>query len=146
MHKSEWFATTLMMFLLLAACIGIVPVSHYIVEPYVASVYGVLGQDIASDNLWIAAICVVVVSAVLLTPRFRNRGRQVPVYLAGVSADNDARTFRDSLSNQTPATARNWYMEDVFGEKRIAPVGVVFNSAIMAVVFVLAFMATPMPF
>ncbi len=145
-HKSEWFATTLMMFLLLAACIGIVPVSHCIVEPYVASVYGVLGQDIASDNLWIAAICVVVVSAVLLTPRFRNRGRQVPVYLAGVSADNDARTFRDSLSNQTPATARNWYMEDVFGEKRIAPVGVVFNSAIMAVVFVLAFMATPMPF
>ena len=63
-----------------------------------------------------------------------------------MSADNDARTFRDSLSNQTPATARNWYMEDVFGEKRIAPVGVVFNSAIMAVVFVLAFMATPMPF
>ena len=42
------------------------------------------------------------------------------------------------------AQARNWYMTDVFGEKRIAPVGVVFNSLIMVVAFVVAFVVTPM--
>ena len=141
---SEWFATTLMVFLLLASCIGLPLVSSTVVEPYVAGVYGVLGQDIATDNLWVASICVVVVAAVPLAPRLSSGARRVPVYLAGVSADNDARAFRDSMSGQTPATARNWYLEDVFGEKRIAPVGVVFNSLIMAVVFVLACMGTPM--
>lgn len=68
------------------------------------------------------------------------------VYLAGISRDNDSRAFQNSLSGTTEATTRNWYMESVFGEARIAPVGVAFNTLIMAAAFVVAIIAGPMGF
>ena len=68
------------------------------------------------------------------------------VYLAGISRDNDSRAFQNSLSGTTEATTRNWYMESVFGEARIAPVGVAFNTLIMAAAFVIAIVAGPMGF
>ena len=66
----------------------------------------------------------------------KQKSRRANVYLAGISRDNDSRAFQNSLSGTTEATTRNWYMESVFGEARIAPVGVAFNTLIMAAAFV----------
>ena len=137
-HPSEWFSILLMAMLLVAGCVLIPVMSSMLVEPYVVQVYGMAGQDIATDNLWIASICVVVVVIALFTGLGRSRKRKVDVYLSGVSVDNEARSFQNSLSGQTVATARNWYMADWFGEARVAPVGVAFNSLVMAAAIVLA--------
>ncbi len=122
-HPSEWFSILLMAVLLVAGCVLIPVMSSMLVEPYVVQVYGMAGQDIATDNLWIASICVVVVVIALFTGLGHSRKRKVDVYLSGVSVDNEARSFQNSLSGQTVATARNWYMADWFGEARVAPVG-----------------------
>lgn len=137
-HPSEWFSILLMAVLLVAGCVLIPVMSSMLVEPYVVQVYGMAGRDIATDNLWIASICVVVVVIALFTGLGRSRKRKVDVYLSGVSVDNEARSFQNSLSGQTVATARNWYMSDWFGEARVAPVGVAFNSLVMAAAIVLA--------
>ncbi len=55
-----------------------------------------------------------------------------------MSRNAEQRTFQSSLSVEREATARNWYMEDVFGEKRIAPVGVAFNTALIVLGFVVS--------
>ncbi len=140
-HKSEWASLLLMAALLVVACVTLPLISAYLVEPYVVSVYGILGQDIATDNLWIASICVAIVVIVLFAGMGDSKARKVDVYLAGVSRGSEERAFQNALSGTTVATARNWYMDDVFGEKRIAPVGVVFNSIIMAAAFVIAAVA-----
>ncbi|WP_165252282.1 NADH-quinone oxidoreductase subunit L [Adlercreutzia sp. ZJ304] len=137
-HVSEWIAIMLMAILLVFACVALPVISAYMVEPYVVEVYGFLGQDISFDNLFIASICVVVVVIALFAGLGRSKARQVDIYLAGVSKDNEKREFQNSLSGQTVATARNWYMNDIFGEARIAPVGVIFNSVIMCCAIVLA--------
>ena len=137
-HASEWIATMLMAFLLVFACVAIPAISAYLVEPYIVETYGFLGQAIAIDNLLIASLAVVVVVIALFTGLGRSKARQVDVYLSGVSRDNGERAFQNSLSGQTVATARNWYMDDIFGEARIAPVGVVFNSVIIGCAVVLA--------
>ena len=59
----------------------------------------------------------------------------MPVYLAGVSVNNANRTFHNSLSGETMATSRNWYMEGVFGEPKVAPVGVWATSIIIVIGF-----------
>ena len=142
---TEWASLLLMACLLVLGCVFLPVVSAALVEPYIASVYGVPGQDIATDNLWLASICTIIVVVVLFAGVGRNqKSRKVSVYLAGVSRDDDTRAFQNALSGTAVAQARNWYMTDVFGEKRIAPVGVVFNSLIMVVAFVVAFVVTPM--
>ena len=144
---TEWAALLLMACLLVLACVFLPLISGTLVEPYVASVYGMLGQDIATDNLWLASICTVIVVAVLFAGLgTKQKSRRANVYLAGISRDNDSRAFQNSLSGTTEATTRNWYMESVFGEARIAPVGVAFNTLIMAAAFVVAIVAGPMGF
>ncbi len=140
-HKSEWASLLLMAALLVAACVTLPLISAFVVEPYVVSVYGILGQGITTDNLWIASICVAIVVIVLFAGMGGSKARKVDVYLAGVSRGSEERAFQNALSGTSVATARNWYMDDVFGEKRIAPVGVVFNSIIMAAAFVIAAVA-----
>ena len=145
-HRSEWFALTVMAVLLVACCVLIPVVSAFLVEPYIMSVFGTVGQGISSDNLWIGSICVVIVVAVLLAGLNKQRGRKVGVYLAGVGRDNENRTFQNAMSGSSEATVRNWYMIDIFGEKRVAPVGVWFNIIIMAAALAFAIVGTPMVF
>ena len=142
---TEWASLLLMAVLLVLSCVFLPFISVFTVEPYLLSVYGTFGQDISADNLWLASICTIIVVVVLFAGVGRNqKSRKVSVYLAGVSRDDDTRAFQNALSGTAVAQARNWYMTDVFGEKRIAPVGVVFNSLIMVVAFVVAFVVTPM--
>ncbi len=137
-HRSEWASILIMAILLVAGCVLLPILSTTMVEPYVASVYGMFGRDISADNLWIASICVCVVVIALFTGLGRTKKRKVGVYLAGVARDDDRRAFQDALSGESLATARNWYMEEEFGEKRMAPIGVVFNSVLMAAAAIMA--------
>ncbi len=137
-HGSEWFSVMLMAMLLVACCVLLPVISMAVAEPYITSVFGLPGQDISSGNLWIASICVCITVIALFTGLGRSKKKKVDVYLSGVLRDDGTRAFQDSLSGESVATARNWYMEDVFGEARIAPVGVVFNSILMACAVVMA--------
>lgn len=145
-HKSEWVAIVVMAVLLVLGCALLPLASSYIVEPYIFSVYGTVGQSISADNLWIGSICVAVVVVALFAGLGKSSARKVDVYLSGVGRDHDGRTFQNSLSGTSEATVRNWYMDDIFGEKRVAPVGVAFNTLIMVVAFVAAAVGTPMVF
>ena len=142
-HASEWAAVMVMAVLVILCCAGLPIVSWLSVEPYVFSVYGTLGQDISTSNLWIASILSIALAVVLFAGLGRTKARKVDVYLAGVSRDNAERTFQNALSGTSTASARNWYLEDVFGEGRIAPIGAACCSAIIIVA--LAAAAVPVP-
>lgn len=143
-HKSEWIAIGLMAALVIACCIGLPAVSAYVIEPYVASLFGIMPSadfsivGIANENLWLASIIIAGIVIVIFTGLGKGKARQVDVYMAGVSVDNDKRTFSNSLSQETPATARNWYMDDVFGEGIIAPVGTIFCGVIIVIAFIVS--------
>ena len=130
-HSSEWFSIMLMAILLVCTCVLFPIISAVFVEPYIVGIYGLAGQDIATDNLWIASICTFAVVIVLFLGIGHSKKRRVDVYLAGINKDNDSRAFQNSMSGETLAQTRNWYMEDIFGEAKIAPVGVIFNTICM---------------
>ena len=56
--------------------------------------------------------------------------------MAGVSADNGQRVFRNSLSGQTEAASRNLYLDELFGEGRIRRVGEAVCALLICVAFV----------
>ncbi|MEG0323647.1 MAG: NADH-quinone oxidoreductase subunit L, partial [Raoultibacter sp.] len=142
-HRSEWISIGLMAALVIFCCIAIPFISWIIVEPYILSVYPAFVSGISTDNLWIASIATVFICIVLFAGLGKSKARKVDVYLSGVSADNDARTFRNSLSQESTATARNWYMESIFGEKLIAPVGTIACTIIIIAAFAVAAVGLP---
>lgn len=140
-HRSEWASIGLMAFITVAACILLPLLANALIEPYIVGVYGQLGRDIPLDDLWLSAILAVFVAAVFIGGLHPSRSqKQGPVYLSGVSVDSGARIYRDSLSNETKATARNLYLDAYFSERRFKPVG----EAICAVIIVFAFVASGM--
>ena len=134
-HRSEWIALMVMAVLSMLCCVGLPVLSTFLVEPYIFDVFGVCSQGVSRANLWVAALLSAVVFIVLFGGLGSQQVKQVPVYLAGVSVNNANRTFHNSLSGETMATSRNWYMEGVFGEPKVAPVGVWATSIIIVIGF-----------
>lgn len=137
-HRSEWVSVVLMAVVAGACCILMPTISGALVEPYIVSVYGCEAQTISMDNLWLAAAISIFVLIVLFAGLGSCKGRKASVYLAGVSSDNEARVFRNSFSQPMAATARNWYMKDIFGEKQIKPAGEAVTGVIIIVCLALA--------
>ena len=95
---------------------------------------------ITPDILFITSIlCAAVI--ILLFGALGNKegkGEKASIYLAGVSMNNETREYRNALSQTTQATARNWYMEGIFGEKRLRPIGEIVSAALIIACFALS--------
>ena len=142
-HSSEWVAIMVMAVLVILCCIGLPIISWAVVEPYIYSVFGTVGQDISSSNLWIASILSAFIAVVLFAGLGRSKAKNVDIYLAGVSRDNAERTFSNSLSGESTASARNWYLEGIFGEKRLSPFGTACCTVIIVIAFAAAAVGVP---
>ena len=98
-HKSEWAALLLMAGLVCVTCVLLPVMSSGLVVPYVQTAFHYGGQDISDGNLWIAAICAVLVILMLFAGLGRSsKQKKVDVYLAGASrrARSAARFLRRS--------------------------------------------------
>lgn len=137
-HTSEWIPIMLMTVLIALGCVGLPLISLNLVEPYLYVVYGSLSFPISFDNLIIAGVAVILMIIVIFAGLGHSTARKVDVYLAGVSVDNNNRTFKNSLSGVTQATARNWYMKDWLGEQRLDIFGTVACSVFIIALYVFA--------
>lgn len=136
--NSEWFSLILMAVLCVVCCCTIPLISYFMVEPYINSVLGIAIQPIFDDDLWIAAIFTLAVVAVLFAGKARKKKeRQADIYLAGVGVNSDSRTFLDSFGNVKEATARNWYLDNWFGETRLSGFGTVVCYVLIGLAFAL---------
>ena len=142
-HSSEWVAIMVMAVLVILCCIGLPIISWAVVEPYIYSVFGTVGQDISSSNLWIASILSAFIAVVLFAGLGRSKAKKVDIYLAGVSRDNAERTFSNSLSGESAATSRNMYLDGIFGEKRLSPFGTACCTVIIVIAFAAAAVGVP---
>mgnify|MGYP004592778657 FL=1 len=137
-HTSEWIPIMLMAVLIALGCVGLPLISLNLVEPYLYVVYGSLSFPISFDNLIIAGVAVILIIIVIFAGLGHSTARKVDVYLAGVSVDNNNRTFKNSLSGVTQATARNWYMKNWLGEQRLDIFGTVACSVFIIALYVFA--------
>lgn len=121
-HKSEWLSLALMAVLAVLACALIPVISNFMVEPYVSSILGMSIQPIRDENLYLSTIIVLFMVVMMFGVLRKNtKAKKASVYLSGVSVENESRVYLNALSKPQEATARNWYMEDWFGEAKLTP-------------------------
>lgn len=138
-HKSEWVSLMIMAIIAVVACVCLPAVSNLFVEPYIHGVSHTVGQAITTDNLWISSILAVFVVIFLFGGlNGKSKQKRVDVYLAGVNTQNDRRMFTNSLSGESEATVRNFYLDNIFGESKFRRVGEVMCSVIIVVALVAA--------
>ena len=133
-HKSEWVSLMIMAIIAVVACVCLPVVSNLFVEPYIHGVSHTVRQAVTTDNLWISSILAVFVVIFLFGGlNGKSKQKRVDVYLAGVNTQNDRRMFTNSLSGESEATVRNFYLDNIFGESKFRRVGEVMCSVIIVV-------------
>ena len=145
-HKSEWFALALMAVLTAGACICMPTLSNLFVQPYLVVTYGALGANISVDNMYIMSIIALAVVVMLFGTlgMSKSKKKTVSVYMAGITANSDERLFRGSLGGEVKATSRNWYMNELFGEKVLDKPATIVTAVIMVVGLVASFAGSQM--
>ena len=137
-HPSEWISIGAMAGIFVLCCALLPLISQFIVEPYILHTFGYLAVGISTETLWLAAIIILFLTIIIFAGLGRGKGKRVDIYLSGVSSNNADRTFINSFSKEVTATSRNWYMESIFGEKKIAPIGTFACSVVIIATLVIS--------
>ena len=106
---------------------------------YAMQVSGAIGVPVGTDGIYVCILSLIVIALVLFVGiGKKNKQKQATVYLAGASVDDKKRTYLGSMGKKVEASAKNMYMDDIFGEKSLAPFGSILNI----ILFVLAGIAS----
>ncbi|MDR0886619.1 MAG: NADH-quinone oxidoreductase subunit L [Clostridiales Family XIII bacterium] len=137
-NKSEWFTLTSLIGLIIVITLIFPLLSSTFVVPFIEGVYAPFGTlvsaAIAEDNM---IILVVMVAFILVLPLLfygKTNKRVVDLYMAGVNK-GDNLTFIGSMGQEEEVRLRNWYMDDVFNEKRVNRIGLIVTCVIFTLTF-----------
>lgn len=134
-HKDELYVLIVQAVLTVGLCLAFPLISSWVVEPYLNQVFGGVTLPISHNNLIIMSLMLVLIGFLLLSSLITGKGRKVPVYLAGVNQGDD-QSFQGALGVMK-VSARNWYMEKYFGEKKLGRISVWVSASLIVLVFAL---------
>ena len=128
--KSEWAALIPLTALIIITCFGISPISTYLIEPFLVSMYGPISALIPESNMMIMLLMLslIVVLPVLLMKLLIPK-RNLPRYMGGVTVHNGL--LEGSLGRKQEVSLGNLYLEGIFPEAGLNRYG----SAITIVLF-----------
>lgn len=134
---NQWTSILAHSILMIVFCFAFPFVSSNVIIPYINHVFNNATAVISSENIIIMMIMLVGVfvipGAAWLTAK-ETRYKKTSRYISGVNA-GDQMHYYDSMGEKKRFFLANWYMEDLFGEKRLwVP------SVIASIVFIVAMM------
>ncbi|TAM42813.1 NADH-quinone oxidoreductase subunit L [bacterium] len=130
--KSQWFPLAALSILTISIC-GFFPlVSSVLIEPYCLEIYG---RTITMSRGNVEIMSIMLAMVMLFPLSFINYGKRVKVvdaYLGGANINNNVQ-FRGSAGTVRSMSMYNYYLEDIFSEKKLMRSGM-----IIAVVLIIA--------
>jgi ech hydrogenase subunit A len=137
-NKSEWTALGFLVLLVAGITLVFPLVSSTFVSPYLSEVFVAMGGNVAlaisQDNMFILVVLVAVIFLLPLLFYGRTKKRIVGIYMAGVGK-GDNLTFEGSMEQDEEIRLRNWYMEDMFNEKKMNKYGLICTCVFFTLTF-----------
>lgn len=122
--------------LVVISCVTFPLISKYILVPYLITLFGrITATPISTSN---EVIMLFMLSMLLILPisfisiRKKDRRRIVPVYMAGENSGDNV-SFHGSLGGNKKAEFRNWYLENIFGSKKLMHWSNALNIAVLGI-------------
>ena len=126
---------------MIALCLFFPLLSTYLVQPFLVKMFHetittlISSSDLKIMFLMLCTMLILPVMVRLLT--FGKKNKIVISYMGGANAGDD-RHFTDSFGQEKSMYLANWYMEDLFGEKKILKPSLVLASADLIVLMIVA--------
>ncbi len=134
---NQWVSILIHSFFMILLCFAFPFISSKVIMPYIHMVFNDASQVISNDNIiimMIMLIAIFVIPGVSWISARHTKYRKVDRYISGVNA-GDQMNYIDSMGEKRRFFLANWYMEDIFGEKKL------WNpSIIISIIFIIAIM------
>ncbi|WP_242941224.1 NADH-quinone oxidoreductase subunit L [Sporobacter termitidis] len=135
----EWFTLGTLSILTVAACVVFPVISKYLIDPFIKLVYHST-VSMSAGNIVIMLLMMVFLLLLPLQIVLQRRDkRHVSAYLNGANLTEykDAAEANDHFytagHNVQELKLSNYYLEEMFGEKRLGLVGIVLTSMLLAI-------------
>jgi len=134
-HGNQWVALKTLATLTIIVCFAFPVISSFMVMPYLKAIYNTTSDIISRSNLIIMSSMVVLI--VILPLLSFGKGKDKKKVVTNLSGENlgDNQEYRGSADTVVPVTIRNWYLEEIFGEKKMCLCGFSLCLACMCVGF-----------
>ncbi|MGN0563125.1 MAG: NADH-quinone oxidoreductase subunit L [Candidatus Heritagella sp.] len=132
---NEWVSLYVHAVFMVLLCATFPLLSGWVVDPMLTEMFGVSVQVLSADNM---LLMIIMLCCIFLLPACsylftRNLShRYVISYMGGANA-GDNNHFVDSLGEKKELQISNWYMTDLFGEKRLLHPCIIISAACLAV-------------
>lgn len=134
---NQWVSILIHSAFMILLCFAFPFISSKVIMPYIHMVFNDASQVISNDNIiimMIMLIAIFVIPGVSWISARHTKYRKVDRYINGVNA-GDQMNYIDSMGEKRRFFLANWYMEDIFGEKKL------WNpSIIISIIFIIAIM------
>lgn len=122
-HMDEELPIMILAVLVIISCFGFPLISKYALIPYLTSVFhkNALFPIGANDvKLMLCMLSMLIILPISFIPLRRwDRRRIAPIYMAGENT-GDNETFYGSIGATRKVELRNWYMDSIFGIKKLS--------------------------
>ena len=134
---NQWVSILIHSVFMVLLCFLFPFISSQVIIPYIHNVFNNAYQVISNDNIiimMIMLIAIFVIPAVSWVSARHSKYKKVARYINGVNA-GDQMNYIDSMGEKRRFFLANWYMEDIFGEKKL------WNpSVIISILLIITFM------
>ncbi len=140
-HKSEWYVMYMLTGLVITLCATFPFLGSIFIEPMLWVEFGYkAGQIISSDDVRVMLMMLIMIALMPVLAMFLiyNRKEKMTMsYMSGANAGDD-RHFTDAFGGIRPSYLSNWYMEKMFGEKKILVLSLAVAAAFVVVLMILS--------
>ena len=137
---NQWTSILIHSALMITLCVTFPFLSSKVIIPYIDVVFNNATAVISNDNIVIMVIMLVAIflvpGAAWLTAK-ETRYKKAPRYINGVNA-GDQMNYIDSMGEKKRFFLANWYMEDIFGEKKLWNPSIVISILIIVALMVIS--------
>lgn len=133
---NQWLSILIHSVAMVLLCFTFPLISNLVIMPYINTVFYNAAQVISEDNMIIMMIMLVAIFAVPLAAWAGAKHtdyRKADRYINGVNA-GDQMNYIDSAGEKRRFFLANWYMEDIFGERKLW-----IPSLIISIVIIVAY-------
>jgi len=137
--REEWFSLGIHAGLTVSLCLLFPIISELLIVPFLRDMFHITDVAMISQgNQYIMAIMlglifVLPVGMHYLKPK---EDKIVTTYMGGINK-GDNRHFEGALGEDKKMCLSSWYMQDIFGEKKLLPGGILVATALIVIVFAL---------
>ncbi len=133
--RSEWIALVLVAGGSIVTTFIFPLISAFLVEPFLIAKYGASTQ-LSQYNITIMIMMLVLIVVLPLSVLLPHRKhRHASVYMGGVTTDANLQ-FTGSLGIKRQVELSNYYLESIFGEKKLKTLGISICTLIIAIMFI----------